>query len=114
MKKELNIDEAKYDELLQFWDDTYKLELCINSHITEIKDKLTYLNGIDASTYYKDERDRLKYAYQKELTDLFILLVMFFEKSNDDYDELLNIRVDKFLEKAKKQREDHRSDDNLL
>lgn len=111
--KELEINEEKYNELLQFWDDTYKLELAINSHVREINDKIVYNNSVDISTTYKEEGDRLKYAYQKELTDLFILLMMFYEKANVDYDDLLNIRVDKFLEKAKRQREAHRSDDNL-
>jgi hypothetical protein len=114
MKKELDIESEKYEELLDFWDDSYKLELCINAHINEIKDKLTYMNSVDVSTYYKEEKDRLKFAYQKELADLFILLIMFFEKSNSDYDDLLNIRVNKFLEKARNQKLREKSEDRLI
>lgn len=97
-------DRDKFENVKEHWHDKYKLELAINKHVRELANKLDYMDAVDLSTYYKDERERLKYAYQKEMADLMILFMLFFEQSNEQYDDLLNIRLEKFesmLEKNK-------------
>jgi len=97
----IDLNDGDFDKLLEKWKDKYKLELAIDKHIRELDNKLDYIDAVDLSTFYKDEKDRLKHAYQKELADMFILLLMFFKQSNDDYDDLINIRLEKFLEKCR-------------
>lgn len=97
-------DRDKFENVKEHWRDKYKLELAINKHVRELANKLDYQDAVDLSTYYKDERERLRYAYQKEMADLMILFMLFFEQSNEQYDDLLNIRLEKFesmLEKNK-------------
>jgi len=65
--------------------DKYLLKLAIIDHIKEV-DTLYELNRID-----KNEIDN----YNKELADLYILLTQYF----DDKQELIDIRVDRFIEK---------------
>lgn len=97
----IDLNEKNFEELLEKWRDKYKLELAIDKHIRELDNKLDYIDSVDLSTYYKEEKDRLKYAYQKELADMFILLLMFFKQSNEEYDDLINIRLEKFLQKCR-------------
>lgn len=94
------INNEKFEAISELWQDKYRLELAINKHVREVNNKLNYMDSIDVSTYFKEEKDRLVYAYQKELTDLFILLSLFYAHSNEGYDELVDIRLNRFLEKA--------------
>lgn len=93
-----DFNREKFEKIKEHWKDKYKLELAINKHVRELANKLDYIDAVDLSTYYKDEKERLKHAYQKEMADLMILFMLFFEQSNQDYDDLLNIRLDKFEE----------------
>ena len=97
-------------ELIKQWKDLYKLELAIKDHIRELDEKDKHMKAVDVSTLfdkviysydgegdpiYCSEEDRLNNSYTKELTDLKILLDMYFELKDLSY--LYEERIEKFL-----------------